>query len=132
MAVELVQSMAHHRLEFRFHSHMHLLAAYEYGVRRDGESYVEGTQRSTLRDVTKKLTFVPAGHQYFEWHESRTPTSVMYFYFDPAALPVEEDLVGAVFAPRLLFEDAAIWSIAAKLRQATGSPRVPINYMSKL
>src|SRR3954466_8404759 len=35
MAVELVQSMAHHRLEFRFQSHMHLLAAYEYGVRRD-------------------------------------------------------------------------------------------------
>jgi AraC family transcriptional regulator len=125
MAVELVQGMAHHRLDYRFHSHMHLLIAHEYGVRRDGESYVEGTARSTLRDVTKKLTLVPAGHEYFEWHDSRTPTGVMYFYFDPTALPVEEDLAGVVFAPRLLFEDAAIWSIAAKLRQAIESPRGP-------
>jgi AraC family transcriptional regulator len=125
MAVELVQAMAHHRLEYRFQSHMHLLVAYEHGVRRDGESYVEGAPRSTLRDLTKKLTLVPAGHEYVEWHDARTPTSVIYFYFDTAALSVEEDLAGVVFAPRLLFDNAAIWSIAAKLRQAIEAPRGP-------
>jgi AraC family transcriptional regulator len=27
--------------------------------------------RSTLRDVKRKLTFVPAGHEYREWQEAR-------------------------------------------------------------
>ena len=125
MAVELVQGMAHHRLDYRFQSHMHLLVAHEHGLRRDGESYLEGTPRSALRDVTKKLTLVPSGHEYVEWHEARTPISAMYFYFDPMALSAEEDLAGVKFAPRLLFEDAAIWSIAAKLRQAIETPRGP-------
>jgi AraC family transcriptional regulator len=125
MAVELVQAMAHQRLDYRFRSHMHLLVAHEHGLRRDGESYIEGTSRSTLRDLTKKLTLVPAGHEYVESHESRTPTSAMYFYFDAMALSAEEDLAGVRFAPRLLFEDAAIWSIAAKLRQAIEAPRGP-------
>jgi hypothetical protein len=37
MAAEIVRATTNHRVDYRFHSPMHLLAAYEQGVRR-GES----------------------------------------------------------------------------------------------
>jgi AraC family transcriptional regulator len=114
----------HHRVDFRFRSHLHLLAAYQQGVRRDGASYVEGLARSTLRDVARKLTFAPERHEYHEWHDPRVPAGVTYFYFDPAELQNdrEENLVDMPLAPRLFFEDATIWSTVAKLRQAIDAP----------
>jgi AraC family transcriptional regulator len=60
---------------------------YEKGVRRDGETFVEGLPRSTLRNLERKLTFVPAGHEYHEWHEPQGRTMrLMHFYFDPSHL----------------------------------------------
>jgi len=41
-----------------------LLIAAQLGERHDGETFVEGLPRSTLRDCTQKLTFVPAGHDF--------------------------------------------------------------------
>jgi AraC family transcriptional regulator len=124
IGTEFVQATTQHRVDYRFRSHMHLLAAYEQGVRRDGESYVEGVPRSTLRDVAKKLTFAPAGHEYREWHEPRTPVGVTYFYFDSAEIQADSDdaISDMLFAPRLFFEDATIWGTAAKLRQAIDAP----------
>jgi AraC family transcriptional regulator len=92
----------------------------QQGVRRHGESHVEGLPRSTLRNLARKLTFVPAGHHYREWHDPRTPTDVTYFYFDPDELQIDsgENSSGALLKPRLFFEDATIWNTAAKLRQA--------------
>jgi AraC family transcriptional regulator len=120
MGVELVQAITQERVDYSFRTPLHLLAAYQQGVRRDGESSVEGVPRSTLRDVAKKLTFVPAGHQYREWYDPRTPTSVTYFYFDPTVLEIDcnESPVDILFAPRLFFEDTTIQNTAAKLRQA--------------
>jgi AraC family transcriptional regulator len=120
MGAEFVQATSHDRVEYSFRSPVHLLAAYHHGTRRDGESYVEGLPRSTLRDVTKKLIFAPASHEYREWHEPRTLPGVTYFYFDPAELKADLEANDADmdFAPRLFFEDAAIWSTAAKLKQA--------------
>jgi AraC family transcriptional regulator len=124
MGAEVVRATTNHRVDYRFHSPLHLLAVYEQGVRRDGESYVEGAPRSTLRDVAKKLIFVPAGREYHEWHDPRTPIGVTYFYIDPAALQIDSDqnLADVLLAPRLFFEDATIWSTAAKLRQAIDTP----------
>jgi AraC family transcriptional regulator len=124
MRVELVQAKMRERIDHSFRSHLHLLAAYEQGVRRDGESCVEGATRSNLRDVAKKLTFVPAGHQYREWYDPRIPTAVTYFYFDPASLRIDsgDDLVDILFEPRVFFEDTTIWSTASKLRQAIDAP----------
>jgi AraC family transcriptional regulator len=122
MGAELVQATSHERTEYSFRSPLHLLAAYDQGVRREGESDVEGLPRSTLRDVARKLTFVPSGHEYREWHDPRTLARVTYFYFDPAEFESELELDGAVpFAPRLFFEDATIWSTATKLKQAIQS-----------
>ncbi|HXN66991.1 MAG TPA: AraC family transcriptional regulator [Bradyrhizobium sp.] len=124
MAAEFVEATTHQRVDFSFRSSMHLLAAYEKGVRRDGVSHVEGAAQSTLRDVAKKLIFVPATHGYREWYDPRTPTGVTYFYFDPAELQIdsEQNLADIRFAPRLFFEDATIWSTAVKLRQALDVP----------
>jgi AraC family transcriptional regulator len=123
---EFVQAMTHDRVDFSFRSRLHLLAVYEQGVRHRGESYVEGIPRSSLRDVARKLTFVPAGHEYREWHDPRIPTSVMYFYFDPADLQIDfkESITNLLFTPRLFFEDTSVWSTAAKLRQAIDAPGI--------
>ena len=124
MRVEFVQATMRERVEHSFRSPVHLLAAYQQGVRRDGKSCVEGAPRSTLRDVAKKLTFVPAGHLYREWYDPRTPTAVTYFYFDPGSLRIDssDNLADILFEPRLFFEDTTIWSTAAKLRQAIDAP----------
>ena len=122
MGAEFVQATSHDRVEYGFRSPVHLLAAYAQGVRREGESHVEGLPRSTLRDVAKKLTFVPAGHEYREWFDPRTLTGVTYFYFDLAELQAEFDADALEFAPRLFFEDPTIWSTAAKLKQVIQSP----------
>jgi AraC family transcriptional regulator len=124
MGVEHVRATTHERVDYSFRSSLHLLAAYQQGVRRDGGSWVEGGPRSTLRDVAKKLTFVPAGHQYREWHDPRTPIAVTNFYFDPAVLQINssESPPDMCLAPRLFFEDTAIWSTAAKLKQAIDVP----------
>src|SRR4051794_16671292 len=62
--VETVQIMRNEPFEYGFRAPCHLLIAAELAERYDGESFVEGLPRSTLRDFTHKLTFVPAGHDF--------------------------------------------------------------------
>lgn len=126
MSAESVHATQHDRIEYSFRSPVHLLAAYEQGMRRDGETFVEGLPRSTLRDVTRKLTFAPAGHEYREWHDPRTLTNVMFFYFDPDALQIDPELslADVPLTPRLFFEDATLWSTALKLTKALEAPGV--------
>jgi AraC family transcriptional regulator len=64
MTAEIVQATRPERTEYRFCGARHLLAVYEQGERREGETLIEGLPRSTLRDFKRKLVFVPAGHQY--------------------------------------------------------------------
>src|SRR5882672_10182885 len=118
MAAEIVQATQRQRMEFRFRGTRHLLALCEQGVRSQGDTFVEGLPRSTLRDVTRKLTFVPAGRTYQEWHEPRVLTRIVYFYLDPASLPIpaKAATASAPLAPRLLFEDATLSDTALKLR----------------
>src|SRR6516225_526735 len=51
MAIEVVHAIGHEKVEFRFRAPVHLLVAYEGGVRENGETLIEGLPRSTLRDV---------------------------------------------------------------------------------
>jgi len=117
MAIEVVQAIGHDKVEFRFRAPVHLLVAYEEGVRETGETLVEGLPRSTLRDVKCKLAFVPAGHEYREWQEPRTRSRIVYFYFDPAKMLIDPGAGAAdrPLAPRLFFEDKALWDTAVKL-----------------
>src|SRR3954467_14223614 len=67
MTAEIVQATTRNKIELHFRAPVHLLVVCERGIRRNGETFVEGLPRSALRDQTRKLTFVPAGHDYFEW-----------------------------------------------------------------
>jgi AraC family transcriptional regulator len=123
MAAEIVQATRHDRIESCFCAPVHLLAAYEHGQRHDGETFIEGLPKSTLRDFRRKLVFVPAGHSYHDWQEPRTLTRVVYFYFDPAGLAVSPEFrfANMSFAPRLFFEDNALWDTALKLTKVIES-----------
>jgi AraC family transcriptional regulator len=118
MAAEFVQATQHEKIEYHFfHARRHLLVVYEQGVRRDGETFVDGLSRSTLRDFKRKITFVPAGHEYSEWQDPRSLTRVAFFYFDPAEMPthLQAGVAETPLAPRLFFEDATLWDTAIKL-----------------
>lgn len=110
VVAEIVQTTKQARLEFHYRGPRHLLVAYERGARSDGDTFVEGLPRSKLRDVTRKLTFVPAGRAYHEWHEPCAPVRVICFYVDPTRVPAPAPLV-----PRLFFEDATLADTALKL-----------------
>ena len=86
MTAELVKGLAHDRIERRFNAPDHLLAVYDRGLRRAGDTFVQGAPRSSLRDFTGKLTFVPAGHEYREWQEPRVRPQILYVFFDVGEL----------------------------------------------
>ena len=123
---ELVQSTRRERIEFRYRGSSHLLVAWEQGKRSDGETCIEDTPRSTLRNVTRKLSFVPAGRDYFEWHQPRSATRLMYFYIDAAGPEVASspDVAEKLRAPRVFFEDAVLWTTVLKLKGLIGCPAV--------
>jgi AraC family transcriptional regulator len=119
MAAEIIQTTRQTRTEYRFRASVHLLAVYEEATRDQGESFVEGLPRSSLRTLSRKITFVPAGYEYVEWHEPRTLARVIYFYFEPSKLDVLSDGdAGISMAPRLLFENSALWDSARKLKRS--------------
>jgi AraC family transcriptional regulator len=92
----------------------------EEATRDQGESFVEGLPRSTLRTLSRKITFVPAGHEYFEWHQPRTPARLIYFYFEPVKLDVfaDEGVARSSLTPRLFFENTPLWDSALKLKRS--------------
>jgi AraC family transcriptional regulator len=119
VAAEIVQATRRDKFEFRFRAPVHLLALYDKAKRRDGETFVEGLPRSALRDLRRKFTFVPAGHEYYAWHDPYILPRVAYFYFDPAKLAMDPEIS---FAPRLFFENAALWDTALKLMSLIEKP----------
>jgi len=121
MTAETVRTTTEVNVEYCFRAPMHLLVAYEEGERRSGETFVEGAPRSNLRNFARKLTFVPAGHEYREWHEPLTRSRRTHFYFDPVKLDSALRIADISFAPRLFFEDATLWDTALKLKSLVDS-----------
>jgi AraC family transcriptional regulator len=116
--VETVQVMRHTPFEYGFQARCHLLIAAELAERYDGETFVEGLPRSTLRDFTHKLTFVPAGHDFRGWQRPRALTRTTYFYIDPRGPLADPALrfIEIEFKPRLFFYDRDLWETALKLK----------------
>jgi AraC family transcriptional regulator len=117
VAMEIVQAATHDKVEWSFNGRCHLLLVHEEGLRRQGETVVGDLPTSTLRDLRRKLTFVPAGCQYREWHEPEVRSRIICFYIDPARMPTDDGTTPAdeALAPRLLFEDNTLWENAVKL-----------------
>jgi AraC family transcriptional regulator len=118
--VEIIRSLTHDAVEFRFRAPCHLLLIYEEGVRDEGETQVGNLPASTLRTLTRKLIFVPAGHNYRESHRPRIRNRVICFYFDPAKMPIHPDagLAAARLTPRVLYENNVLWETAVRLAAA--------------
>jgi AraC family transcriptional regulator len=122
--VEMVEVMRRAPFEYSFRAPCHLLIAAEFAERHEGETFVEGLPRSTLRDLTRKLTFVPAGHDFHGSQRPRALTRTTYIYIDPGGPLADPALrFGEVeFKPRLLFYDRGLWEIALKLKALVENP----------
>jgi AraC family transcriptional regulator len=134
ITVEVIQVVTHDKIEFRFLAPCHLLLVYEEGVREEGETVVDDLPPSTLRTLRRKLTFVPAGHEYREWQRPRVRSRVICFYFDPAKMPAHSD-ASATAAPlgaRLFFENSVLWETAVKLAIAIEDGCEPERYCEAL
>jgi AraC family transcriptional regulator len=122
--VETVEVTRRMPFEYGFPAPCHLLIAAELAERHDGETFDEGLPRSTLRDFTNKLTFVPAGHDLREWHRPRALTRTTWFYIDPRGPLADPALrFGEIeFKPRLFFYDRDLWQTALKLKSQVENP----------
>lgn len=112
LGADSVQVTRHEPFEYEFRAPFHLLIAYERASRDAGETCLEGLPRSSLRDFSRKLTFVPAGTRF---HDRQTPRVLMraaFLYIDPRG----PALAQATLTPRLFFEDGALWQTAQKLK----------------
>lgn len=118
--VESVHAPIGRRIELQFQGPVHLLAMYNEGARREGETSIDGLPSSKVRNFVNKLTFVPAGYAYREWHETGASTRVTFLYLDPIELQKSDD-ADASYVPRLYFEDSMVWQTAAKLKNAIES-----------
>jgi AraC family transcriptional regulator len=131
LTTESIYAPAQRRIECRYSAASHLLVMYVDGVRRDGETFIDGLTPSTLRNVANKLTFVPANHTYFEWHEARTPMRISYLYLDPFRLNRSGD-EDTMYAPKAFFDDSVIWDTATKLRHVVESGKANKSYIDAL
>jgi AraC family transcriptional regulator len=112
---EIIEANRRGRIKARFRAPVHMLVVYEHGVRHDGHIYVDRLAQSAPRYCRRKMVFVPAGCDYYEWQEPRTLLRIGYFYLDPVRLASEIGVSGMSMTPRLFFEDAALWDTALKL-----------------
>ncbi|VIO67203.1 AraC family transcriptional regulator [Bradyrhizobium ivorense] len=106
------------KIEFYFQGLWHLLALYDEGMRKNGETTVDGL-RSRLRSFVHKLTFVPAGCAYRECHEAGASTRLTFLYLNPAAFRASDGETALL--PRLYFEDSLVWETASKLKHTIES-----------
>jgi AraC family transcriptional regulator len=115
-----------HRMsfEYRASSPSHMLILTEHGSRYDGETMIEGAVKSTLRDFSPRLSFVPVGHRYCGWQKPRVLTRVTYLHIDPAGPLLDPELRFSEieFTPRLFFQDRDLWQTALKLESQIESP----------
>jgi AraC family transcriptional regulator len=83
---------------------------------------VEGLPKSTRRDLTHKLAFIPAGCAFSGWMKPLESLQATLFYIDPDTLMVDAGRHGTTdLRPRLFFDDKSIWQTVLKLKAQIGS-----------
>jgi AraC family transcriptional regulator len=122
--VESLELTRLERFECRLKSPSHILIAAEKSERDDGETIVEGFQRSTVREFSHKLHFVPAGYCFHGWQDPRVLMRCTLVYIDPAGPLLDPELHFSEieFQPRLFFFDRDIWETALKLKTLVEHP----------
>ena len=109
--------------EYGFQARRHLLIAHERAERHEGETFIEGLPKSTLREFNCKLSLVPAGHRFYGWETPRVLTRATYFYIDlqDRLFDPETRIASSRISPRLFFFDHAVWDTALKLKAEVGN-----------
>jgi len=118
---DTVQITRRERFEYGYQAPCHLLIAAERSERDAGETLIEGLPKSSLRNASRKLSFVPAGHRLQGWQDPRVLTRVTYFYIDPRGPQLDPELRFSEIAmrPRLYFFDQDLWETSQKLKSLT-------------
>ncbi|MGH6984460.1 MAG: hypothetical protein ACREEI_09560, partial [Stellaceae bacterium] len=118
LEVETVEFTEPQTYEYEFRAPCHMLIAPELSRRSDGETALEGLPKSNLRELTRKLTFVPAGSRFHGWQKPSVLSRVNFFYIDPCGplLDPEVRFGETEFKPRLFFFDADLWGTTLKLK----------------
>jgi AraC family transcriptional regulator len=126
LGVEMIQAVEQRSFDYAFQAPYHLLTATERAERVDGETVIDGLPRSTRREFSGKLTFVPAGCAFRGWQNPRVLTRTTYFYIDPKGPLIDPELRFAEigFEPRLFFEDSPLWETTLKLKRLAESAQV--------
>ncbi|MBV8650981.1 MAG: helix-turn-helix transcriptional regulator [Alphaproteobacteria bacterium] len=117
VSAEIVQFTGEQPIEYEYRSRFPLFIACQRAFRSDGKTYIDGLHPSTLREFSRKMLFVPANHTFKGRYVPRVQLRTTYFYLDLTELSVDSelDLSRVDFAPRLFFDDPALWSTAEKL-----------------
>jgi AraC family transcriptional regulator len=124
LGVDVVRYIDDRPFQYRYRGPHHLLMAVDRAVRVAGETHIDGLPRSTQRDLSGKLSFVPAGHAYRGSFVPGVPPRITCVYLDPATLAVDPALgfANARLSPRMFFDDAFLWSTVAKLAALVEHP----------
>lgn len=85
---------------------------------------MDGGPRSNLRNIRRKLIFVPAGQRYESRNDYRVPPRITYFYLEPSWFPTWPETSGnpRIPAARLFFDDPELWKTIGKLNAAIEAP----------
>ena len=124
LQVETFEATHREPFEYKYYGGRHLLIAADTASRQDGETSVDGLPKSTLRHLSGKLTFVPAGHSFRSWHKPRVLSRTVFVYIDPNSpvLPPDVPLSGMDLKPKLFFSDRDLWETAHKLKRSLERP----------
>jgi AraC family transcriptional regulator len=123
LRAETIKLTSRQPLEFHRIEKCHLLVALEHARRYDGETMVEGLPKSTRRDLSHKLTFIPSGCAFSGWMKPLESLQATLFYIDPGLLTVDagRGVAATEVRPRLFFDDDGIWQTVLKLKAQIGS-----------
>jgi AraC family transcriptional regulator len=112
------------RHDFSMHSGKHYIALLDGYRRKDGETYVDGLPRSTIKDYRSKLVFVPASCRLQGWSEPETtPLAFTAAYLDPKICS-QLDSGECQLSPMLHFEHPLLAQMMLQLNRILTQPKL--------
>lgn len=125
MTAEIAFVVTRRPFESHYCGPLHLLIAHECLVRSRGATTVEGAPPSNLQNLSRTLTFVPAGCRFREWHEPDIPSHAIYIHIDPhCALMTAGQRAGtSKLGPRVHFQNTFLWQTVQKFKSLSEEGR---------